>query len=145
MEFEGRFVDLLHPYALLIGVFNLSIFTMHGSIYLYLKTEGELQQRVRGWILRTVPMFVVLYVISTIFTLAQVPSMVENFETYPIMWVVVILNVLAIANIPRALYLEQPGMAFFSSCCAIAALIVLFGMGVFPSLIRSSLDPAWSL
>ncbi len=144
-EFAGSFFDLLRPYPILVGLFNLSIFTMHGSIYLYLKTEGELQQKIRGWIFRTVPFFVIMYVITTIFTLARVPSMLRNFEAYPWMWLLVILNVLAIANIPRAIFHGWPLYAFFSSCCAIAALIALFGVGIYPNLIVSTLDPAFSL
>lgn len=145
MEYAGRFVDLLRPYPLVIGVFNLSIFVMHGSIYLYLKTEGELQRKVRGWILKTVPFFILMYVVTTIFTLALVPSMLGNFGRFPFMWGLVVLNVLAIANIPRAVYRARPFEAFFSSACAIAALITLFGFGIFPNLIRSSLDPNYNL
>jgi len=144
-EFTGTFFDLLNPYALLVGVFNLSIFTMHGSIYVYMKTEGELQKRAREWIWRTVPLFVVLYMFTTIATLVKVPSMIENFSHFPVMWAVVALNVLAIANIPRALYLGLPLRAFVSSACCIAALVFLFGMGVYPNMIRSTLDPAFNL
>ena len=71
--------------------------------------------------------------------------MIKNFDAYPVMWVVVVLNVLAIGNIPRALYLARPFEAFLSSSCTIAALILLFGMGVFPNLITSSPDPQYTL
>lgn len=144
-EFAGTFFELLSPYALLVGVFNLSMFAMHGSIYVYMKTDGELQRKSREWIWRTLPLFVVLYMLTTIATLVKVPSMIDNFTHLPVMWVVVVLNVLAIANIPRALYLGLPLRAFISSSCAIAALIFLFGMGVFPNMIRSTLDPAFNL
>ncbi len=146
MEYAGGVLDLLGPYPLLVGVFNLTIFAMHGSIYLYLKTEGELQQSIRHWITTaTLPIFVVMYVLVTIFTLALVPEMLDNLRQYPIMWVLVVLNVLAIANIPRALYLGRPIYAFVSSCCTIAALITLFGAGIFPNLIRSSLGEAFNI
>ncbi|MCE5229951.1 cytochrome d ubiquinol oxidase subunit II [bacterium] len=145
MEYAGRFMDLLRPYPLVVGVFNLSIFTMHGSIYLYLKTEGELQRRVRGWIRVTVPFFIAMYVLTTILTLALIPSMLGNFTRFPFMWGLVALNVLAIANIPRAVHFGRPIEAFISSACAIAALITLFGFGIFPNLIRSSLGPAFNL
>lgn len=146
MEYRGTFFDLLHPYALLVGVFNLSMFMMHGCIYLYLKTEGALQQKVKGWILNALPMFVVLYVLTTIATLALVPSMIHNFrDVFPWAWVIVVLNVLAIANIPRELYYDRPLRAFVSSACTIAALITLFGLGVFPNMIVSSVDPTYNL
>lgn len=144
-EFAGTLPDLLHPYALLVGVFNLSMFMMHGNIYLYLKTEGALQQKVREWTLYTLPFFIILYVFTTIVTLVLRPSMVENFTHMPWVWLIVVLNVLAIANIPRTLYFNKSGQAFFSSCCSIAALIFIFGMGVYPNMIVSSLSESYNL
>jgi len=69
---------------------------------------------------------------------------IGNFGEYPLAWVLVGLNILAIANIPRAIYLGRPMYAFLSSCATIAALIFLFGMALFPNLIYSSLSPDWS-
>ncbi len=145
MEFAGSFLSLLSPYPIAVGLFNLAIFAMHGSIYLYLKTEGDLQAKARRWIGRTFFTFLACYVIVTAWTLVRVPTMIANFRDFPWVWVVVLLNVLAIANIPRALHLGLPLRAFVSSACTIAALIFLFGIGVFPNLIVSSLDPAYNL
>lgn len=145
MEYEGTLFDLLNPYALVVGVFNLSMFTMHGAIYLYLKTDGELQQKVKGWIYTAFFVFVAMFIVTTIYTLTVYHVMIENFSTIWVAWVVALLNTLAVANIPRALHLNLPFRAFVSSCCMIAGLIVLFGIGVFPNMIRSSIDPAFSL
>lgn len=145
MEFQGTFTDLLHPYALLVGVFAVATFAMHGSIYLYLKTDGELQDRIREWMWRTFGIFLVLYVFTTIYTLVDIPLATANFRLHPWAWGVVVLNVLAIANIPRAIHLRRAGYAFASSCATIAALTFLFGVALFPDLIHSSLNPEWSL
>ncbi len=69
----------------------------------------------------------------------------QNFETMPAAWLAVLLNVLAIANIPRAIYKEKPFYAFVSSCLTIAALVFLFGMALFPNLIVSSITPEFNL
>ncbi|MBN1441976.1 MAG: cytochrome d ubiquinol oxidase subunit II, partial [Planctomycetes bacterium] len=53
-------------------------------------------------------------------------------------WIVPVLSVLAIANIPRALFLRRPGYAFLSSCAVILALVFLFGVALFPNLVASS-------
>jgi cytochrome d ubiquinol oxidase subunit II len=145
MEYAGSFFDLLRPYPILVGVFAVSLFAMHGSIYLYLKTEGDLQKRVRGWMWHTFGVFLVLYLLTTIFTLTAHPGAIANFRTIPFAWAVVVLNVLAIANIPRAIYLGRPGYAFLSSAATIAALVFLFGIGLFPNLVVSSLNPEWNL
>jgi cytochrome d ubiquinol oxidase subunit II len=94
---------------------------------------------------RTFGIFLVFYVSTTVFTLAAVPEAVRNFGDIPWAWAVVVLNVLAVANIPRAIHLEKPFHAFLSSAAAIAALNVLFGVALFPNLVISSLDPAWSI
>src|SRR5580658_3296009 len=144
-EFQGTFLSLLHPYALLVGLLAVATFAMHGSIYLYLKTEGELQKRIHGWMWRTFGFFLVFYILTTIYTLVDLPLATHNFREHPWVWIVVVLNVLAIANIPRAIHLGRPGYAFLSSCATIAALTFLFGVALFPHLIHSSLDPDWSL
>jgi cytochrome d ubiquinol oxidase subunit II len=144
-EFHGAFADLLHPYAVLVGLFAVATFAMHGSIYLYLKTEGELQQRMREWMWRTFGVFLVFYLFTTIYTLVDVPLATRNFREYPWVWIVVVLNILAVGNIPRAIHLRRADYAFASSCCTIAALTFLFGVALFPDLVHSSLDPAWSL
>jgi cytochrome d ubiquinol oxidase subunit II len=118
---------------------------MHGSIYLYLKTEGDLQERIYGWMRRTFFAFLAAYVVVTAVTLLTIPHAFDNFTRYPWASVIVILNALAIANIPRAIHLGRPMYAFVSSSATIAALVFLFGMALFPNLIRSSLDPEWSL
>jgi cytochrome d ubiquinol oxidase subunit II len=144
-EFVGTFADLLSPYAVLVGLLAVATFAMHGSIYLYLKTEGELQRRVHGWMWRMFGFFLVLYMLTTIFTLATIPRAIANFTAHPWAWSVVVLNVLAIANVPRAIFQGKPWYAFISSACTIAALVFLFGVALFPNLISSTLDPAWSL
>lgn len=144
-EFAGGFVDLLRPYALLVGALNVSMFALHGSIYLHLKTEGDLQRRVRRWMWHAFGVFLLLYLSTTIVTLIRVPRAITNFERMPWLWGLVAANVLALANIPRALYLRKPGQAFVSSSAAIAALVGLFGAALYPNLIVSSLNPEWSL
>ena len=145
MEFTGSFFDLLGPYPLLVGLFTVAMFAMHGSIYLYLKTEGELQVRIHGWMWRTFFVFLVLYMVTTGWTLISIPSAIRNFDRVPWAWLVVILNVLAIANVPRAIHQSRPGYAFISSCCTIAAFIFLFSVALAPNLVASSADPHNSL
>jgi cytochrome d ubiquinol oxidase subunit II len=144
-DYTGGVVDLLRPYALLVGVLAVATFAMHGSIYLHLKTEGELQRRIHGWMWRTFGFFLVAYMLVTVVTLVTVPAATRNFTRLPWAWVVVLLNILAVANIPRAISKGKPLGAFVSSSCTIAALVFLFGVALFPNLLVSSSDPAWSL
>ncbi|MCY3019950.1 MAG: cytochrome d ubiquinol oxidase subunit II [Planctomycetota bacterium] len=144
-ELSASLLSLLHPYPVLVGLLTVAGVAMHGSLYLYLKTEGELQKRIHDWVWTTFGIFLVFYMLATVFTLAKVPHAVRNFERAPWAWTIVVANVLAIANIPRAIYLGRPVYAFLSSCATIAALIVLFGAALFPNIVVSSGDPAHSL
>ena len=144
-EFQGGLADLAAFFPILVGFFVVSLFAMHGSIYLYLKTEGSLQQRLHGLMWHTFGIFLVFYLFTTIYTLVELPQAIENFRHHNLAWVAVILNVLAIANIPRAIYLDRPLYAFASSAATIAALTFLFGAALYPNLIVSTLDPRWNL
>lgn len=135
--FVGRFIDQITVYSLLVGLMTVAMFVMHGAIFLYLKTEGELQQRIHGWMWRGFGFFLIMYVLVTIVTLVQIPRATRNFEQYPWAWIVVVLNVLAIANIPRAIAQHRPAYAFISSSATIAALVCLFGVALFPNLVTS--------
>ena len=144
-EYAGTFLDLLQPYALLVGCLVVALFTMHGAMYLYLKTEGQLQQRVKNWMWKAFGFFLILYILTTIYTLQFIPRATENFPNYPWSWGVVLLNVLAIANIPRAIHLGHPYYAFFSSCCTIIAFNILLAFALYPNMLVSSINPAYSL
>jgi len=137
--------EQLTPYPLAVGVLTVLLFAMHGSIFLYLKTEGELQQRVERWVWRAFGFFLVAYVLVTMFTLVRAPQATANLEAHPWLWIVPVLNVLAIANIPRAMYLKKPFYAFMSSCATIAALGILFAAAIFPHLVPSTTNPDWGL
>jgi cytochrome d ubiquinol oxidase subunit II len=78
-------------------------------------------------------------------TLVSYPTVLRNFQTMPQAWVVVVLNALAVANIPRAIHQGRPFYAFVSSACTIAALTFLFGMALYPNLLVSSLGPEHNL
>ena len=86
-----------------------------------------------------------MYMLTTIVTLVRLPDVTRHFQDLPWAWAVVILNVFAVANIPRAIFKGQPFYAFISSSCTIAALTFLFGIALFPNLIDSSLNPEWNL
>lgn len=144
-EFAGSFWTLIHPYSLLVGVLTLSLFTMHGSIYLVMKTEGELHDRIRGWVKYTIIFFIVTYGITTLATLLYVPHMVDTIRQHPALFLVPILGLFAIANIPREISHGRDFQAFLSSCAAIVLLMALFGLDMFPHLVYSNPVPENSL
>jgi len=144
-NFNGSFWSLIHPYSVLVGLCTVALFTMHGSIYLVMKTEGALQQQVREWSRSTIISFVLFYITVTMFTLLYVPHMTDTIRANPWLFLVALVNMLAIANIPREVFHGREMRAFLSSCAAVIALLLLFGIGTYPNLIYSNPQPANSL
>lgn len=143
--YAGGFWNLLHPYALLVAVTTVALFMMHGSIYLVMKTEGQLHDRVRAWVHNTMIFFIICYATTTMATLLFVPRMAQPFHARPWLGFVALLNMLAIANIPRQIYHKRDFNAFVSSCFAIACLMALLAIGLFPNMLCSNPFPANSL
>jgi cytochrome bd ubiquinol oxidase subunit II len=146
-DYTGGFADLLHPYALLAGLVAVALFAMHGALYLFLKLpEGEqARARVQSWMWHTWGIFLVLYMLGTMYTLVAVPQAIGNFERFPWAAAVVVLNVLAVANIPRSVYQQRPFQAFASSVVTIVCLVALFGLALFPNLVTASNNASHSL
>jgi len=144
-SFVGGFFNLVRPYPVLVGLLTVSFAVMHGAIYLYLKTEEDLQQMVHRWMWRGFGLTLVCYILATILTLAAIPDAARNFHDHPWSWGIVILMALAFANIPRSIFLGRPLQAFISSSCTILALVFLFSLTLYPNLVVSSLSSSYSL
>lgn len=144
-EFAGTFLGLLHPYALLLGITTVALFAMHGALYVVMKTEGELHDKVRGWVNNTIIFFIICYAITTMATLLYVPHMAARVRAHPWLFSVALVNMLAIANIPREIHRGRDFRAFLSSCVAMIALMTLFGLEMFPHMVLSNPNEANSL
>lgn len=144
-EFMGSFSDLISPYTVMVGITTVALFMMHGSIYLVMKTEGELQNTIRSWVNNAIIFFVITYITTTMATLIYYPHMIEPFKAHPELFGFALLNMLAIANIPREIHHGREFRAFLSSCASIVALLGLFAIGLYPNILISTLDPNFSL
>jgi cytochrome d ubiquinol oxidase subunit II len=144
-ELAGSFLTLLRPYPILLGITTVALFMMHGAIYSVMKTEGELHDKLRGWAINCIIFFVICYATTTMATLLYVPHMAARVRSQPSLFSIAIINMLAIANIPREFSRGRDRMAFLSSCIAMFSLMTLFGLEMFPNLIFSSPDPEHSL
>ena len=144
-QFAGNVLDLLNPYSLSVGVLAVCLFAMHGSLYLYLKTEGELQERIVGFMWRTFGVFNVVYILVTMATLVLRPEVTRHLQAYPAAWLIVVLNVLAVGNVARCIHGSKPGQAFLSSTTVVVCLVTLFGAALFPELVPTRLPEGNSL
>jgi cytochrome bd ubiquinol oxidase subunit II len=109
------------------------------------KTEGDLQEQARGWAQNATILFIITYVTTTMATLLYVDRMTLQFKQYPALFIIPILNLLAIANIPRTLYYKKDFEGFLSSGAALLLLMALFAVGMYPYVVYSHPDPQNSL
>jgi cytochrome d ubiquinol oxidase subunit II len=137
-------LDQLHPYALLTGATAVAVFALHGAIYLYMKIEGAFRDRLLRVTWPLFWVFLALFVAQAVWTLIELPRATANFRNWPGLWAVAGLNVLAVANIPRALHKRKPGYAFASSTFNIVAYVVLLMTALFPDIVPAT-DPTHSL
>lgn len=140
-EYVGSLQDLFHPYAILVGVFTVALFAMHGSIYLMMKTEGELHEKLRAFVNPMIIFFIVTYALTSMATLVFMPHMTKAIIERPPFFLISLINIFAIANIPREINRGKDWKAFLSSCLNIICLLILYGIGTFPNAVRALNDP----
>lgn len=141
----GTVVDQLGAYPVLVGLMTVFAFAAHGGIYLYLKTEGAFQKRLRDYMWRMWGLMLVAFLTSTVATLVFVPAAAAGVRANPWSLAIVLLLILSIANIPRSLYKEQAGRAFASSAVVIACFVGLLAVTLHPNLVPASNVPAHSV
>jgi cytochrome d ubiquinol oxidase subunit II len=68
--------------------------------------------------------------------------MADPFRERPVLWLLPLVAIAIMLNIPHQVRKNNGGWAFISSCASIMCLLVLFHLGNFPYLIHSTIDPA---
>lgn len=145
MRISVSFLALLNPYAILIGVFSLALFTMHGAIYMTMKSDGELRARMRKWASGAWWVVVALYVLASIGSYTAAPHLFEKIANRPLFWVVLPL---LFGSAVATLLSTRAGRnftAFLASSSTIACLLALAGISLYPRLVPSTTELANSL
>jgi len=138
-NYTGSFFTLLRPFPVLMGLFTVTFAAMHGALYLNLKTEGEMQTRVRGWIKKSLICAAAFYVLVSVYTWISIPQA----SGWP--WALCVLIVLAFAGILPAVSKNRPFFAFLFSSLIIAVLVFLFSFALFPNIVISNISPEYNL
>ncbi|MFC4950757.1 cytochrome d ubiquinol oxidase subunit II [Pseudonocardia sp. GCM10023141] len=136
-EFTGSLLTLLNPYALLGGLATLSLFALHGAVFLALKTSGDVRIRARA-LARNLGLATIV---------AGGGFLVWTFLAHTTSWTAAPVLVAAAALIGAVAMngKGREGWAFLLTAGAILAVTVtLFGT-LYPDVLPSSTDPANSL
>jgi cytochrome d ubiquinol oxidase subunit II len=142
MEYVGTFWTLLNPYALAGGLAALSAFTLHGAVFLSLKTHGDVMERAhaaatRLWLPTVVLVF--LFVIAGYFATDMFTRLGVNPGVVPIAAGAALLSAGWFIN------RRYHGWAFVMTGLTIVCSVATIVMGLYPRLMVSSLNPDWSL
>ena len=142
--YHGTLLTLINPYGLLGGALFLLLFLQHGTLWLCIKTEGELHDRC---VRVANGIWPILLVVSVIFLIATkfATNLYENYFTYPLLFIVILITVVALIGIKVFIKKQSPFKAWFSSALTIVGVTFFGVIGLFPNLFPSSLDPQYSL
>ncbi len=142
--YHGSFLSLLNPYGLLTGALFVLLFLTHGSLYACVKTEGDLCDKSSATANKLWPALLLVAVVFLIAT-AFATRLYNNYMTTMPLLVVPLLAVAALIGIKVFLVKGRMLMAFASSCITIVMIVFTGMIGLFPNLIPSSTDTAYSL
>ena len=141
----GSFLEMLNPFSIGVGVLSLVLFVMHGAIYLADKSEGDLQTRCRKRASQAWMLFVVLYIVMTIWTWISSPFLFENSLQNPLFYILFVVLIGAVVFVPIFIKSGKMGRAFLISSLLIAAMLGEMALSLFPRLVPSSIDLSNSL
>ena len=141
----GSLVDLLHPFALWVGVTTVAMLTLHGALYLNLKTEGQIQARVRTllpWLFGALVVAATVLAVWIWFTDNAV-AVDYRREVWPFVLPVAAFAAFVVAGV--MLLRGRDLAAFFSSATMLALLLGSVAAGLYPNLLVSSLKSAYNM
>jgi cytochrome d ubiquinol oxidase subunit II len=137
MEYVGNFWDLLNPYAILGGLVTLFLFTFHGAVFAGLKTVGDIRERARSLALKLGLVTAVLALGFLIWTQA------DHGDGWSLL--ALIIAVVALVGAIGAVAAGREGWSFALSGLTITAAVAMLFLALFPNVMPSSLNDAWSL
>jgi cytochrome d ubiquinol oxidase subunit II len=143
-HFTGNFFTFLNPYALLGGVTTLGLFTLHGALFLALKTAGGLRARANE-----AAGIIALPVIAAgagflAWTEASYRTAATSGEGIASV-VLAALAAVALIAAAGANWVHREGIAFAANFAAIAAATAALFTALYPRVLPSTLSPALSL
>lgn len=142
MTYTGGFFNLLNPYALVGGIVTLSLFILHGAIFLSLKADDVIRVRAErvarlAWWPTTISilLFVVLsFSETTMFADGSILKFVA-------VGLAVVALLFTFIQMRRAKF----GWAFIGTGLTIVLTVLILFAGLFPNVMPSSTDPNFSL
>jgi len=141
----GPSVGAFDWYTLLVGAVALVALAAHGAAYLTWKTDGAVHERSerlarRLWIAAGAALAV-----ATVATHRVDPGLMSRVFARAVAYPVFLAGVLGVAALVWGMRRARHLQSFLGSCAIIASLLGLTAIGMFPTLVRSTLSPSANL
>jgi len=142
MTYVGSFFDLLNPYALVGGLVTLSLFTLHGALFLEMKADGVVQERAARVARQAIVPVIVLALVFVGLSLFET-DILQNLNPANVLGLVA-----AVGGLLAAAYFIFSGKlsrAFIATGIVIVGVVALIFGTLFPRVMPSSLGDAFDL
>ena len=139
-DYTGGFFALLNPFSLLCGLVGLSMFALHGALYLSMKLDGPIAADARRWASKAWVVFVVLFMVATVWGAI---SFFYNITVVPL--ALALLSVLASVSVVVFNRRGNAVAAFVSSCETIVFTMLAVAAALFPYMVPCTNDSELSL
>lgn len=136
MTYVGSFFDLLNPYALVGGLVTLTLFILHGALFLELKTDGVIQERVRNITRRMWLPVTIIAVVFVVFSLFQT-DILTHINVVNVLGL--ILAVGGLLGTGYFIFKARYGRAFTGTGLTIVGVVALIFGTLFPRVMPSTL------
>ncbi|MFN8012414.1 MAG: cytochrome d ubiquinol oxidase subunit II [Holophagaceae bacterium] len=138
-------VGLLDGYTVLVGVFALAVLLLHGSLFLAWRTEGPVHDRAAALAPKLAIGAAVLWPGVAFATHHVNPALFPALPGRPLAVVATLIVAAGVVLVAVGLRQGRHLLAFLGSGAFLLGLLAAAAASVFPVMLRSSLDPAWSL
>jgi cytochrome d ubiquinol oxidase subunit II len=142
MNYVGGFFNLLNPFALIAGITTAALCTLYGAIFLTLKIKGDFVKTARDFAGRFWIIAVLLLLASLVTTYFQT-DILSQLGVNP--GVIPLAGVAAILLAGFFIRKRKDGLAFTMTSLTIVLALTTIFMILFPRVMVSSLNPAYSL
>ena len=144
-QLQASWLTFLNPYAFMVGITTLALFMMHGAIYLTMKTDGKLFNKVTVLLKRAMVFFVISFFLTSLYTLIYIPHLSDDFRSNPALFILPALTFLSIANIPRLASKQKYRWAFLFSSLSISLMLILVAIELYPIMVYSTLGTSYHI
>jgi cytochrome d ubiquinol oxidase subunit II len=138
----GTDTGILDWYTVLTGVMALVTLTAHGSLYIAVKTEGELNVRTRSIALRAWPLQVILTIVGLIATCYVQPTVLDNYKQHAVGFLIPVIVFGSLGVMIYAIRKQLDKLAFVGSALYIVGMLVGAAFALYPVVLPASTDPA---